>query len=56
MNQSFLYDEYIVNGQKGGANLTAKEVELLIDEFGTDIYRFCSKLCGNKTDTYITVK
>lgn len=30
--------------------MTAKEIERCIDEFGTDIYRFCLKLCGNKTD------
>lgn len=31
--------------------MTAQEVESLIDQFGTDVYRFCSSLCGNKADT-----
>lgn len=31
--------------------MNAKEVEQLIDRFGTDVYRFSSKLCGNKPDT-----
>lgn len=30
--------------------LEAKEIEKCIDAFGTDIYRFCMKLCSNKTD------
>ena len=30
--------------------MDAKEVEKCIDEFGTDIYRFCLKLCMNKTE------
>lgn len=30
--------------------MNAKEVEKCIDEFGTDIYRFCLKLCGDKAD------
>ncbi len=30
--------------------MNAKEIERCIDEFGTDIYRFCLKLCGDKTD------
>lgn len=30
--------------------MEAKEIEKCIDTFGTDIYRFCMKLCLNKTD------
>ncbi len=30
--------------------MNAKEIERCIDEFGTDIYRFCLKLCVDKTD------
>ena len=30
--------------------MTAKEIERCIDEFGTDIYRFCQKLCVDKSD------
>lgn len=30
--------------------MDAKEVEKCIDEFGTDIYRFCLKLCMGKTE------
>ena len=30
--------------------MDAKEVEKCIDEFGTDIYRFCLKLCGDRAD------
>ena len=30
--------------------MTAKEIERCIDEFGTDIYRFCLKLCVDKSD------
>ena len=30
--------------------MRAKEIEKCIDEFGTDIYRFCLKLCGDKED------
>ena len=30
--------------------MNAREVERCIDEFGTDIYRFCRKLCAEKTD------
>ena len=30
--------------------MTAKEIERCIDEFGTDIYRFCLKLCVDKED------
>ena len=30
--------------------MNAKEIERCIDELGTDIYRFCLKLCGDKTD------
>lgn len=30
--------------------MNAKEIERCIDEFGTDIYRFCRKLSINKTD------
>ena len=30
--------------------MNASEVEGCIDEFGTDIYRFCLKLCVDKTD------
>jgi len=50
MNQSLTDDDYVVRGQKRGVNLNAKEVEQLIDDFGMDVYRFCSKLCGNKPD------
>jgi len=28
----------------------AEEIKKCIDEFGTDIYRFCLKLCVEKTD------
>lgn len=28
----------------------AKEIEKCIDAFGTDLYRFCMKLCSDKTD------
>lgn len=30
--------------------MEAKEIEKCIDQFGTDIYRFCLKLCMNITD------
>lgn len=30
--------------------MDAGEIEKCIDDFGTDIYRFCLKLCENKTD------
>lgn len=30
--------------------MNAGEIEKCIDEFGTDIYRFCRKLCADKTD------
>ena len=30
--------------------MDAREIERCIDEFGTDIYRFCLKLCMDKTD------
>ena len=30
--------------------MDAKEVEKCIDEVGTDIYRFCLKLCGDRAD------
>ena len=30
--------------------MEAKEIERCIDEFGTDIYRFCLKLCMNRED------
>lgn len=30
--------------------MDAREIEKCIDEFGTDIYRFCLKLCLNQTD------
>ena len=30
--------------------MNAREMERCIDEFGTDIYRFCLKLCTDKTD------
>ena len=30
--------------------MNAREVEKCIDDFGTDIYRFCLKLCVDKTD------
>lgn len=30
--------------------MEAKEIERCIDEFGTDIYRFCLKLCMCRQD------
>lgn len=30
--------------------MNAREIEKCIDEFGTDIYRFCLKLCTDKPD------
>lgn len=30
--------------------LEARELEQCIDQFGIDVYRFCIKLCQNKTD------
>lgn len=30
--------------------MDAREIEKCIDVFGTDIYRFCLKLCMDKTD------
>ena len=30
--------------------MNAREIEKCIDEFGTDIYRFCLKLCADKAD------
>lgn len=30
--------------------MDAREIEKCIDDFGTDIYRFCLKLCGDKAD------
>ena len=30
--------------------MDATEIEKCIDDFGTDIYRFCLKLCADKTD------
>lgn len=30
--------------------MNAREVEKCLDDFGTDIYRFCLKLCADKTD------
>ena len=30
--------------------VNAAEIEKCIDDFGTDIYRFCLKLCADKTD------
>ena len=30
--------------------MNARETEKCIDDFGTDIYRFCLKLCGEKAD------
>ncbi len=30
--------------------MNAREIERCIDEFGTDIYRFCLKFCADKTD------
>lgn len=30
--------------------MNAKEIEKCIDAFGTDIYRFCLKLCADKAD------
>ena len=31
--------------------VNAAEIEKCIDDFGTDIYRFCLKLCADKADT-----
>ena len=31
--------------------MDAREIEKSIDDFGTDIYRFCLKLCADKADT-----
>ena len=30
--------------------MNAAEIEKCINDFGTDIYRFCLKLCSDKTD------
>ena len=30
--------------------MTAEETERCVDEFGTDIYRFCLKLCADRAD------
>ena len=30
--------------------MDANEIEKCIDDFGTDIYRFCLKLCTDKAD------
>ena len=30
--------------------MNAREIERCVDEFGTDIYRFCLKLCMDRTD------
>lgn len=30
--------------------MNAREIERCIDEFGTDIYRFCLKLCADKAN------
>lgn len=30
--------------------MDAREIEICIDQFGTDIYRFCRKLCATRTD------
>lgn len=30
--------------------MDAREIEKCIDEFGTDIYRFCLKLCADRTE------
>lgn len=30
--------------------MDAREIEKCIDEFGTDLYRFCLKLCMDKPD------
>ena len=35
---------------KGGETVKAREIEKCIDGFGTDIYRFCLKLCVDKED------
>ena len=43
------HGEYRVNSQ-GGETVNAREIEKCIDDFGTDIYRFCLKLCADKTD------
>ena len=34
----------------GGETLDAREIEKCIDEFGTDIYIFCLKLCMDKSE------
>ncbi len=30
--------------------MDAREIEKYIDDFGTDIYRFCLKLCADKAN------
>lgn len=30
--------------------MDAREIEKFIDDFGTDIYRFCLKLCADKAN------
>lgn len=49
MNLLQSHGEYRVNGQ-GGETVNAREIETCIDVFGTDIYRFCRKLCADKAD------
>ena len=33
--------------------MDAREIEKCIDEFGTDIYRFCLKLCMDKSEAVL---
>ena len=35
--------------------MDAREIEKCIDEFGTDIYRFCLKLCMDKSEACLTL-
>lgn len=49
MNQSLSRDEYKVRDVGGGV-LEAEELEICIDRFGTDVYKFCWSLCQNKLD------
>lgn len=55
MNQSSSHDEYRVK-DVGGGRLEAEELELCIDTFGTDVYRFCWSLCQNKLNIEKTSK
>ena len=34
--------------------MDAREIEKCIDEFGTDIYRFCLKLCMDKSEAEVS--